>query len=234
VVGSFGRTQSSLLIEAGSRQQQMLQSLAYKFVPEENPLAHFDEGFKARKYGASAKAQTNPLADFKGYGFSSVTHDGSKASPYPPSKEVDTHNVYADIPADKYPFDERKDGLNEQMHTWKKWDWKKAPSAAIDEVNVWGNNGLPGTQTSDDTGSDSTWQLGDKMTFQWRHWKQAAGQDPHAQDAATKALGEVNVWDRPEPYPTWTKTPASVVDDPNAPKGGTEQNVFMNYKFPNY
>ena len=55
------------------------------------------------------------------------------------------------------------------------------------------------------------------------------------QDAPTKALGEVNVWDNSAPYDQpWTKTPASVVDDPNDTKDGTEQNVLMDYKFPNY
>jgi hypothetical protein len=136
-----------------------------------------------------------------------------------------------EFPQDKYPFDERKDGLRETMHSWHKWDWKKAPSDAIGEVNVWGNTGQPGAATSDDSGADPTWNLGDKMSFAWRHWEQPG----HEQDAPTKALGEVNVWDNPAPhdYP-WTKTPASVVDDPNDPKDGTESNVLMNYKFPNY
>jgi hypothetical protein len=39
-------------------------------------------------------------------------------------------------------------------------------------------------------------------------------------------------------YPTsgykWEKTAKSVVDDPNDPKEGTEKNVLMDYKFPDY
>ena len=200
------------------------------FTPEENPLADFDKDFTARPYGESAKAEKNPFDGFEGYGFSTQTH-ATGVSPYPATSEADAHNVYNDMPEDKYPFDERKDGLKEKMHTWNKWDWKKAPAAAIGEVNVWGNNGLPGTTTSDDSGADTTWNLGDKMSFQWKHWEQ----DGHAQDAPTKALGEINVWDNPAPYDQpWTKTPASVVDDPNDSKDGTEQNILMSYKFPNY
>lgn len=219
-----------VLLAAGAGRQQRLQSLAYTFTPEENPLADFDKDFTARPYGESAKAEKNPFDGFEGYGFSTQTH-ATGVSPYPATSEADAHNVYNDMPEDKYPFDERKDGLKEKMHTWNKWDWKKAPAAAIGEVNVWGNNGLPGTTTSDDSGADTTWNLGDKMSFQWKHWEQ----DGHAQDAPTKALGEINVWDNPAPYDQpWTKTPASVVDDPNDSKDGTEQNILMSYKFPNY
>jgi hypothetical protein len=229
VVGSLGHTHSTALLSAGAFNHQRLQSLAYTFEPEENPLADFDKDFKARPYGESAKAEKNPFDEFQGYGFSTVTHTKGE-SPYPASTEADTHNVYEDMPEDKYPFDERKDGLKEVMHDWKHWDWKKAPSAAIDEVNVWGNNGLPGTETSDDSGADTSWNLGDKMTFAWKHWKKTG----HAEDAPTKALGEINVWDNPAPYERWTKTPGSVVDDPNDEKAGTEKNILMNYKFPNY
>jgi len=132
----------------------------------------------ARPYGASAVPEENPLAAFAGFGFSTQTH-AAGVSPYPASTAENTHNVYNDMPEGKYPFDERKNGLKETMHSWKKWDWKKNPSEAIDEVNVWGNNGLPGTQTSDDAaaGADTSWNLGDKMTFAWKHWKEAG----HAQ-----------------------------------------------------
>jgi len=231
VVGPLGQTDSSsVLLATRLGRQQQLQSLAYSFTPEENPLADFDKDFVARPYGESAKPEKNPLRGFGGFGFSTQTH-AAGVSPYPATSAEDLHNVYNDMPEGKYPFDERKDGLKETMHTWKKWDWKKAPSAAIDEVNVWGNTGLAGTTTSDDSGADTSWNLGDKMSFAWQHWKQKG----HEQDAPTKALGEINVWDNPAPYDQpWTKTPASVVDDPNDPQDGSEQNILMNYKFPNY
>lgn len=129
------------------------------------------QDFVARPYGESAKPEKNPLRGFGGFGFSTQTH-AAGVSPYPATSAEDLHNVYNDMPEGKYPFDERKDGLKETMHTWKKWDWKKAPSAAIDEVNVWGNTGLAGTTTSDDSGADTSWNLGDKMSFAWQHWKQ--------------------------------------------------------------
>ena len=64
-----------------------------------------------------------------------------------------------------------------------------------------------------------------------KHWKKKG----LAENAPTKAIGEVNVWDSPHIYyPSWKSTPKSVVDDPNDSKDGTEQNVLMNYQFPNY
>ena len=66
--------------------------LAYTFEPEANPLADFDKDFKARPYGASAKPEKNPFRGFAGFGFSTSSHP-TGVSPYPPSKEVDTHNV---------------------------------------------------------------------------------------------------------------------------------------------
>jgi len=71
--------------------------LAYTFTPEENPLADFDKDFTARPYGASATPETNPFEDFAGYGLSTSSHP-TGVSPYPASKEVDTHNVYDDMP----------------------------------------------------------------------------------------------------------------------------------------
>lgn len=49
-------------------QQARLQSLAYTFTPEENPLEDFDKGYKAQAY--SYKEDPNPFDGFKGYGFS--------------------------------------------------------------------------------------------------------------------------------------------------------------------
>ena len=41
--------------------------------------------------------------------------------------------VFESLPA-KFPFDERKDGLNEVLHPWQHFDWKQSPSDAIKEV----------------------------------------------------------------------------------------------------
>ena len=232
VARSFGNRRSQALLGAPARGRlQRLQSLAYStYKPEANPLADFDKGFVARPYGASAKPEKNPLRGFNGYGFSTVSH-AQGVSPYPATKAADTHNVYDDMPEGKYPFDERKNGLKEKMHTWQHWDWRKAPPAAIGEVNVWSNTGQVGSDTSDDSGSDPVWQLGDPLSFKWKHWKKKG----LAENAPTKAIGEVNVWDSPHIYyPSWKSTPKSVVDDPNDSKDGTEQNVLMNYQFPNY
>ena len=46
------------------------------------------------------------------------------------------NQVYADIPAGKYPFDERKDGLKEKMHAWQHFDDKLAPVDALKEVST--------------------------------------------------------------------------------------------------
>ncbi len=48
--------------------QARLQSLAYTFTPEENPLETFDDGYKAKAY--SYKEDPNPFENFEGYGFS--------------------------------------------------------------------------------------------------------------------------------------------------------------------
>merc|ERR1712216_8468 len=104
-------------------------------------------------------------------------------------------------------------------------------STGIGEVNVWSNSGQVGSDTSDDSGSDPVWQLGDPLSFKWKHWKKKG----LAENAPTKAIGEVNVWDSQHIYyPSWKSTPKSVVDDLNDSKDGTEQNVLMNYQFPNY
>lgn len=56
-----------------------------------------EQDFKARPYGESAKPEKNPFDGFEGYGLSTSSHP-TGVSPYPPSKEVDTHNVYDDMP----------------------------------------------------------------------------------------------------------------------------------------
>ena len=209
VVCALTHSHSRVELASGLGRQQHLQSLAYTFTPEENPLADFDKDFKARPYGKSAKPEKNPFRGFKGFGFSTMTH-AKGVSPYPPTSQADAHNVYNDMPENKYPFDERKNGLRETMHPWRHWDWKKAPANALNEVNVYGNNGLPGSDTSDDSGADTSWNLGDKMSFSFQHWKKSG----HKQNAPAKAIREVNVWDNPAPYGRWQKTPASVVVSP--------------------
>mmetsp|Transcript_44316 Transcript_44316/g.90451 ORF Transcript_44316/g.90451 Transcript_44316/m.90451 type:complete len:262 (+) Transcript_44316:3-788(+) len=202
--------------------QARLQSLAYTFTPEENPLEDFDDGYVAKPY--SYEEDKNPFDGFEGYGFSTQTH-AKGVSPYPATTAEDSKNVWETLP-DVYPFDERKEGLKETFHTWNKYDWKQEPADAIKEVNVWDDKS--------DASKDSSWQLGDKMTFAWRHWEDSS----HDQDSTAKALKQVNAWDNEKLYPTtgykWKKTPDSVVDDPNDPKDGTEKNILMSYKFPNY
>lgn len=168
----------------------------------------------------------NPFENFNGYGFSTQSH-AKGAHPYPPTSKEDSLNVFQDLPA-KFPFDERKDGLNEVMHPWQHFDWKQAPSDALKEANVWDTKGKDS--------ADSAWQLGDKMSFKWQNWEDGS----HDQDSPTKALKETNVWDNAKLFPVsgykWTATPASVVRDNNGPDAqpGAETNVLMNYKFPNY
>ena len=45
-----------------------MQSLAYTFTPEENPLEDFDAGYKAPAY--SYTPEKNPFDNFEGYRFS--------------------------------------------------------------------------------------------------------------------------------------------------------------------
>mmetsp|Transcript_80268 Transcript_80268/g.215148 ORF Transcript_80268/g.215148 Transcript_80268/m.215148 type:complete len:255 (+) Transcript_80268:31-795(+) len=207
------------LLESPARYEE----LAYKFTPEDNPLEDFDSDFKAKKY--TYKEEVNPFNDFNGYGFSTQSH-AKGAHPYPLSSKEDTLNVFESLPA-KYPFDERKDGLKEKMHAWQHFDWKKSPSEALKEANVWDSKGK-------DSG-DNAWQLGDKMSFKWQRWED----NSLDQDTAIKALKETNVWDSDKIFPVkgykWSSTPNSVVQDPNeADKPGNEKNIFMDYKFPNY
>ncbi|EKX45059.1 hypothetical protein GUITHDRAFT_139329 [Guillardia theta CCMP2712] len=150
-----------------------MQSLAYTFTPEENPLEDFDAGYKAPAY--SYTPEKNPFDNFEGYGFSTTSHSTGE-SPYPPTKAADTKNVWEDLP-DKYPFDERKNGL------------KESPAQALREPNVWDDHS--------DASQDSSWQLGDKMTFNFKHYED----DSFDQDSSTKALGEVNVWDNDKGMP---------------------------------
>eukprot|EP00961_Rhodomonas_salina_P246591 3331666-Rhodomonas_salina.2 len=142
-------------------QQARLQSLAYTFTPEENPLEDFDKGYKAQAY--SYKEDPNPFDGFKGYGFSTQSH-AKGDSPYPATKPEDLANVWEKLP-DVYPYDERKEGLKvsstprpisphsvppplplvccfrvltrghvqETFHTWQHYDWKDDPAKALKE-----------------------------------------------------------------------------------------------------
>mmetsp|Transcript_17624 Transcript_17624/g.42785 ORF Transcript_17624/g.42785 Transcript_17624/m.42785 type:complete len:256 (+) Transcript_17624:46-813(+) len=229
LVDDGGGSETVLVGEAGLAATQML---AYKkYVPDENPLESFDSDFKQGAYKKYVP-EANPLASFDGYGFSTTMHAKGE-HPYPPTPKgggYDTHNVYDDINPKAYPFDERKDGLKESFHKWHHWDWKKSPSKAIAEPNVY-DTAADGPEIK-----DSAWQLNDPMSFKWHHWDS----EGTGQDAAIKALHETNVYDNPEVWPQkyhrWKNTPASTVQDAQEDemKPGQESNVFMNIKFPDY